>query len=89
MMKDMFMPKATVRKFLVIPFRREGKKGLVMGEMRHPSSAAAAERTAMAMSSRYAGVLAYDVAINNESGEMSDPRLLYRAGETIDVMQEP
>lgn len=78
----------TSQAFIIIPFRRGKKNQIVMGEMRPASSAAAAERTAAAMSSRCAGVLAYEVTVDNESGEMSAPRLLYRSGETVDVMEE-
>ena len=78
----------TDQKFIVIPFRRGPRNRIIMGEMRPVSSASAAERIAAAMSSRYAGVLAYEVTVDNQTGEMTEPRLLYRSGETIDVMEE-
>lgn len=75
-------------KFIVVPFVGK-KKGLIsMGEMRQSSSSAAAERLADNMASRFAGVAAYSVMVDKESGEMTSPQLLRRHGATLDLMSE-
>ncbi|MGO1161699.1 hypothetical protein ACTOV4_07045 [Brucella sp. C7-11G] len=74
-------------KFIVVPFTEQRRK-LTMGEMRQSSSAHAAEKLALAMSSRFAGVAAYAVKVDKESGDMSDPRLLTQYGSTIDFMAD-
>lgn len=74
------------QRFIVIPFRKGARNRLTMGEMRQASSAASAERVATNMSDRFAGVLAYEVTVEHESGDLSDPRLLFKKGETFDIM---
>lgn len=74
-------------KFIVVPFTEQRRK-LTMGEMRQSSSAPAAERLALAMSSRFAGVVAYAVKVDTESGDMTEPRLLMQFGATIDFMAD-
>lgn len=73
-------------RFVILPFIRARKDRLVPGEMRQASSAASAERIADAMAERFAGVAAYAVMVDKETGDMNDPRLLRRHGETIDIM---
>ncbi len=76
-------------KFIVVPFTEEKrKKRLTTGEMRQSSSAQAAEKLALAMSSRFIGVAAYAVKVDAESGDMMEPRLIARFGSTIDIMAE-
>ncbi|MEN5277019.1 hypothetical protein ABE527_08720 [Brucella sp. TWI432] len=74
-------------KFIVVPFTEQRRK-LTMGEMRQSSSAQAAERLALTMSARFAGVAAYAVKVDTESGDMTEPRLLMQLGSTIDFMAE-
>lgn len=75
-------------KFIVVPFRRGRRNALAMGEMRQASSVASAERLADNMADRFAGVAAYAVMVDKDTGDMSEPRLLRRHGETIDLTVE-
>ncbi|RRY09043.1 MULTISPECIES: hypothetical protein [Brucella] len=74
-------------KFIVVPFT-EKRKRLSMGEMRQSSSAQAAEKLALAMSSRFVGVAAYAVKVDTESGDMMEPKLITKFGSTIDIMAD-
>ncbi|QLF70157.1 hypothetical protein FE840_011745 [Peteryoungia desertarenae] len=71
-------------KFIVLPFKKN-RGSLVPGEMRQASSAAAAEKIATAMSTRHLGVAANSVQVDEESGDMTSPRLIIRFGETADL----
>jgi hypothetical protein len=44
-----------------------------------------AEKIATAMSTRHIGVAAYSVQVDEESGDMTSPRLLIQFGETADL----
>ena len=78
---------STEQKFIVLPFRRN-RKALSLGEMRTASSAASAERLAAAMATRFAGVQAFEVQVETESGEMREPRLICAHGETLDLTSD-
>lgn len=71
-------------KFIVMPFKRV-RGGLAPGEMRAASTAAGAEKVAAAMAPRHIGVAAYAVQVDEESGDMSSPRLLIQFGEIADL----
>jgi len=71
-------------KFIVLPFKKN-RGNIVPGEMRQASSAAAAEKIATAMSARHLGVAAYSVQVDEESGDMSSPKLIIGFGETADL----
>lgn len=75
----------SVERFIVLPFRSAGKGRVVLGEMRQASTAASAERLADKMADRFAGVAAYSVMVDKESGEMVAPQLLRQHGTTIDL----
>ncbi|MDR6904272.1 hypothetical protein [Rhizobium miluonense] len=75
---------STAEKFIVLPFRKN-RGNLVPGEMRQASNAVSAERIAEAMASRFVGVAAYAVMVDEESGDMSSPRLLAKHGEIADL----
>ena len=75
---------STAEKFIVLPFRKN-RGNLVPGEMRQASNAVSAERIAKAMASRFVGVAAYAVMVDEESGDMSSPRLLAKHGEIADL----
>ncbi|MBC7311012.1 MAG: hypothetical protein H5U11_00840 [Rhizobium sp.] len=75
---------ALSEKFIVLPFKNN-RGNLVPGEMRQASNAAAAEKIATAMSARHIGVAAYSVQVDEESGDMTSPRLLIQFGETADL----
>lgn len=71
---------ATAEKYIIMPYRK-GKRQLIAGEMRPASSEASAMRIAETMSARFAGVLAYAVQVDTETGDMLNPRLLASYGE--------
>ncbi|KQV81818.1 hypothetical protein [Rhizobium sp. Root1220] len=71
-------------KFIVLPYRKN-RGNLIPGEMRQASNAVSAERIASAMSARFVGVAAYAVFVDEETGDMSSPRLLARHGEIADL----
>ena len=75
---------STAEKFIILPFRKN-RGNLVPGEMRQASNAVSAERIAEAMASRFVGVAAYAVMVDEESGDMSSPRLLAKHGEIADL----
>lgn len=75
---------ALSEKFIVLPFKKN-RGNLVAGEMRQASNAMSAEKIATAMSTRHIGVAAYSVQVDEESGDMSSPRLLIQFGETADL----
>lgn len=75
---------ANAEKFIVLPYRKN-RGNLVPGEMRQASNAMSAEKIANAMASRFVGVAAYAVIVDEESGDMSSPRLLVRHGEIADL----
>ncbi|MGV8939838.1 MAG: hypothetical protein ACOH2J_22195 [Allorhizobium sp.] len=71
-------------KFIVLPFKKN-RAGIVPGEMRQASNAASAEKIATAMAERHIGVAAYSIQVDEESGDMTSPRLLIKFGETADL----
>lgn len=73
-------------KYIIIPYRKN-KQRLVAAEMRPAQTAVSAERIAAAMAERFAGVAAYAITIDEESGDMMEPRLLAAFGE-IPVEQD-
>ena len=75
---------STAEKFIVLPYKKN-RGNLVPGEMRQASNAASAEKIAGAMADRFIGVAAYAVMVDEESGDMSSPRLLVKHGETADL----
>ncbi|MDU0365224.1 hypothetical protein RWK44_33180 [Rhizobium sp. 25PS6] len=75
---------ASAEKFIVLPYRKN-RGNLVPGEMRQASNSVSAEKIASAMSERFVGVAAYAVIVDEETGDMSSPRLLARYGEIADL----
>ncbi|WEZ85889.1 hypothetical protein P6U16_23145 (plasmid) [Rhizobium sp. 32-5/1] len=71
-------------KFIVMPFKKV-RGGLAPGEMRQASNAISAEKIATAMAPRHVGVAAYAVQVDEESGDMSSPRVLIQFGEIADL----
>ena len=53
--------------------------------MRQASNAVSAEKIASAMAERFVGVAAYAVMVDEETGDMTSPRLLARYGEIADL----
>lgn len=75
---------SNAEKFIVLPYRKN-RGNLVPGEMRQASNAVSAEKIALAMSERFVGVAAYSVMVDEETGDMTSPRLLARHGEIADL----
>lgn len=67
-------------KYIIMTYRK-GKRQLIAGEMRPASSEASAMRIAETMSARFAGVMAYAVQVDIETGDMLNPRVLASFGE--------
>nr|WP_246720293.1 hypothetical protein [Rhizobium lentis] len=75
---------ANAEKFIVLPYRKN-RGNLMPGEMRQASNAVSAEKIASAMAERFVGVAAYAVIVDEETGDMTSPRLLARYGEIADL----
>jgi len=75
---------ASGEKFIILPYKKN-RGNLVPGEMRQASSGGSAEKIASSMSARFAGVAAYAVMVDEETGDMTSPRLLARHGEIADL----
>ncbi|SFA78302.1 hypothetical protein SAMN03159496_00328 [Rhizobium sp. NFR07] len=71
-------------KFIVLPFKKV-RGNIAPGKMRAASSAASAEKIARAMADRFVGVAAYSVQVDMESGDMSDPKVIWQSGEIADI----
>jgi hypothetical protein len=78
------MPLVSIEKFIVIPYRKN-RGNLVPGEMRQASNPISAEKIATSMSERFIGVAAYAVMVDEETGDMSSPRLLAKFGEIAEL----
>jgi hypothetical protein len=76
-------------KYIVIPYRTGNDRGssLQPAEMRQASSEASAIRIAQSMASRFAGVAAYEVQVDEETGQMDSPRILVQEG-TVPALSE-
>jgi hypothetical protein len=71
-------------KFIVLPFKKV-RGNIAPGEMRAASNAASAEKIARAMADRFVGIAAYSVQVDMESGDMSDPKVIWQSGEIADI----
>ncbi|QCM12372.1 hypothetical protein CFBP6625_18200 [Agrobacterium tumefaciens] len=78
---------ADAEKIIVVQFK-QGRGGVMPGEMRPASNAASAEKMASAMAPRHIGVAAYAVTVDEESGSMANPRLLVSHGQIADLMPD-
>ncbi len=72
------------QKFIIIPFRSI-KGRFHVGEMRPASSEDSAIRIAELMVGRFAGAAAFEVLVEEESGEMFSPRMLASFGRLPDL----
>ncbi|KRB58493.1 hypothetical protein ASE04_27665 [Rhizobium sp. Root708] len=70
-------------KYIVLPFKKVRGR-TVPAEMRQATTVATAERMANSMSARFAGVAAYQVTVDLESGDMANPRVLCAYGEVLE-----
>lgn len=75
---------SSAEKFIVLPYKKT-RGNLVPGEMRQASSAPSAEKIAAAMAGRFVGVAAYSVMVDEETGDMTSPKLLAQHGEIADL----
>lgn len=75
---------AATPKFIVLPFKK-ARAGIVLGEMRQASNAASAERIAASMACRFTGAVALAAIADNETGELTEARLLASHGEIGDL----
>ena len=64
--------------YIVVPYRAAAN-GVAPGEIRPASSEFGAIRIANSMASKFAGVAAYEVMIDKETGDMESPRILARS----------
>ncbi|KQV32667.1 hypothetical protein ASC97_00430 [Rhizobium sp. Root1203] len=71
-------------KFIILPYKKN-RGNIVPGEMRQASNAVSAEKIALSMAARFVGVAAYAVMVDEESGDMTSPRLLAQHGEIADL----
>lgn len=78
---------ADAEKIIVVQFKK-GRAGVIPGDIRQASTEASAEKIASAMASRHIGVAAYAVTIDEESGDMANPRLLVSHGQIADLMPD-
>lgn len=76
-----------VPQYIVIPFRW-AKGRAFPGEMRRSSSEELAVALAERMSNYWAGVVALEVAVDKETGEMFEPRELAVFGNAPDLQAE-
>ncbi|MCF1435173.1 hypothetical protein GOZ97_07290 [Agrobacterium vitis] len=74
-------------KIIVVQFKKN-RAGIVPGDMRQASSVASAEKIAGAMAARYIGVAAYAITIDEENGNMTNPRLLVSQGQISDLIPD-
>ncbi|MVA70250.1 hypothetical protein GOZ81_04115 [Agrobacterium vitis] len=74
-------------KIIVVQFKKN-RAGIVPGDMRQASSVASAEKIAGAMATRYIGVAAYAVTIDEENGSMTNPRLLVSHGQVSELIPD-
>jgi len=65
--------------YIVVPYRAAAN-GVAPGEIRPASSEFGAIRIANSMASKFAGVAAYEVMIDKETGDMESPRILAQIG---------
>lgn len=74
------MPEAHSIKFIVVPYRHSQGGALHPAEMRQASTEFGAIRVAQSMASSFAGVAAYEVVVDEETGTMDSPRILFQEG---------
>lgn len=78
---------SAAEKIIVVQFKKS-RAGIVPGDIRQASNAASAEKIAASMAARNIGVAAYAVTVDEESGEMANPRLLVSHGQVADLMPD-
>lgn len=74
-------------KFIVVPYRQISNGALQPVEMRQASTEVGAIRVAQSMATTFAGVAAYEVEVDDETGAMNAPRILFQEG-TIPALDD-
>ncbi|WP_455270339.1 hypothetical protein [Rhizobium herbae] len=72
-------------KFIILPFKKVRGGALAPVEMRQASNAASAERIATSMAPRFVGVAAFSVEVDLETGDMTNPVVICKFGETAEL----
>lgn len=60
-------------------------RGLVAGQVSQFKSADEAARRAERMADRHAGIIAYSMEVDEESGEYSKPQVLFKSGDVPEL----
>lgn len=71
---------------IVQPFTRAAKQGLLPKMAMQFSDPDEATTRAAEIATKYAGVIAYTMEIDDAAGEYSDPRVLLRIGDVPDLV---
>ncbi|GAB3625849.1 hypothetical protein PTE30175_04089 [Pandoraea terrae] len=74
------LPAIRAVKFIIVPYRKGNGGTLQPAEMRQASNEASAIRIAESMAPGFAGIAAYEVVVDNETGAMDSPRVLMQQG---------
>ncbi|VVE87540.1 hypothetical protein [Pandoraea bronchicola] len=67
-------------RFIVVPFRKGSGGDLLPVEVRPASTSVGAVRVAHSMREQHAGVAAYEVLLDPETGAMESPKVLFQHG---------
>ncbi|VVE13340.1 hypothetical protein PCA20602_02752 [Pandoraea capi] len=67
-------------RFVVVPFRKGSGGDLLPIEVRPAGTSVGAVRVAHSMRTRHAGVAAYEVQIDPDTGGMDSPKILFQHG---------
>ncbi|OXS92607.1 hypothetical protein [Pandoraea apista] len=67
-------------RFIVVPFRKGSGGDLLPVEVRPASTSAGAVHVAHSMRDRHAGIAAYEVLLDPETGAMESPKVLFQHG---------
>ncbi|MGR9578703.1 hypothetical protein [Pandoraea sputorum] len=74
-------------RFIVIPFRKGSGGDLLPVVIRPAGTSVGAVRVAHSMRERHAGVAAYEVLLDPETGAMESPKVLFQHGR-VPVLDE-
>ena len=69
---------------VVQPFD-QGKQGLVPGQVSQYKHADEAARRAERLADKHAGIIAYSMDVDEESGEYGKPRVLFKSGDVPEL----
>lgn len=79
---------ALKEKYIIVPFRKGARGVVVPGELRQASNEASAERIAKSMSEYMLGASAIAVYVDEETGDMTSPRLIAEFGQALNVIED-